>query len=832
MAISANATCSVRLLDYNNYYNRIIKAEQLALFPSDPDGYSKFELAQLGYVNFELNDGVQTRLVIRWTPTVVNQLPNYLIAYVPTNREADDYDVTRWFIIEQRKLSGSMYQLELRRDLVADYWERLVDAPMYIEKGVASMLDSARFNKEGVSLNQIKTWQRKIYDKLGVPWVLLYMPKNALPEAVEITAQFEVDDTNLDGVYDSEADYPFASYLAATQNKVAVSGAAIEMRFSGPYTQWWGVNRRWLYLENGVLSGLEPKMDNSGYLQIDTDSVDIELEQIPSTYFTYQKAIANYISAEVYDELLAETGKTYKIGNEYFSPRITVVNEIAEGRIIAGQSTFTTDLLTWLNSLTGVTRAYMVNSTLPDYAVEVLYDSWISFNFELVPVNTQSVKLTIPAATERYHSPILPYDVIAFNARTVKANYFYTQDDTIYSGIQDMSGALAEALATELSVKLAESEVYDIQLVPYYPNQNAISQLPGTGIKEYYISEDLDKRLPIFSFTGELVSQAYMLSTVEGRFNVGLSYRPPAIIGSDELVPSKNIWDFKVENECNMFRLVSPNWQGQFEFSATRNGGASSVEVLFKYKPFTPFIQVRPQFSQLYGASYQDARGLICGGDFSLPRLSNAWQNYEASNKNFQTIFDRQVENLETNQRLDRINQVAGILTNTANAALTAAKTSGGAGAILGSGASLGAGIFDFAISEARRTEVIDYTKDQFAAQMDNIRAMPNSIVNVGAQTPANTIWPVLEFYTCTEAERTAFRKKLLYNGMSIGRVDTLRPLLENMRPYVENGIATGEERFYYFQGRLIELNAGDAHEVTELAHELLLGIKIRGLGL
>lgn len=831
MAISANATCSVRLLDYNNYYNRIIKAEQLAFFPSDPDGYSKFELAQLGYVNFELNDGVQTRLVIRWTPTVVNQLPNYLIAYVPTNREADDYDVTRWFIIEQRKLSGSMYQLELRRDLVADYWEKLVDAPMYIEKGVASMNDPARFNKEGVSLNQIKTAQRRIFDRLGVPWVLLYMPKNALPEAVTISTQYNINESAVDGVYSTVEEYPFYQYINNSFIKAELDKVGIVMYFDKSWL--WKPRDGYYFDATGKLSGFYEPSRYAAQLKIeDTELFDWSANAIPAQYFTWHKAIEGAVDETLYNQITAETQKTYKIGDKFY--KVELISEVqGPTTISAGASSFATDIVAWARSLPGVTNAAIeVTETgiIIPQAIEVFCSNTYTCSLRLVEVDTAQVSITIPGTAQRYHSATLPYDVIAFNTAPVAAWYSYTEDDTTFSGIQQMSGAMAEAISTAISVQLAESEVYDIQLVPYYPDQNKIKY--GGG--QYYVNEVGNQVIPILSDTNALVSQAYMLETVSGSFQTTLQNKQLNVVGQYgyQLYPSNNIWDFKVENECNMYRLVSPNFQGQFEFSATRNGGGATLEVLFKYKPFTPFIQVRPQFSQLYGASYQDARGLICGGDFSLPRLSNAWQNYEASNKNFQTIFDRQVENLETNQRLDRINQVAGILTNTANAALTAAKTSGGAGAILGSGASLGAGIFDFAISEARRAEVIDYTKDQFAAQMDNIRAMPNSIVNVGAQTPANTIWPVLEFYTCTEAERTAFRKKLLYNGMTIGRVDTLRPLLENMKGYVENGIGTLEERFYYFQGRLIELNAGDAHEVTELAHELLLGIKIRGLGL
>lgn len=818
--------CIVRFLIYNNYYNRIIKAEALSSTGSTTDGYTQYQVLQRNVQNFNMGDGVNTQLIAELNDIGPAELPNYLIVYITREGETT---ISRWFIIEQDKLSGGMYRLNLRRDLVADYWEKLVDAPMYIEKGVASMTDPARFNKEGVSLNQIKTAQRRIFDKLGVPWVLLYMPKNALPEAVTISTQYNINESAVDGVYSTVEEYPFYQYINNSFVKADLDKVGIIM-YIEKYPLW--EYRDGYYFDaTGQLNGFYKPSVYAGQLRIEnTETLDLN---IPTQYFTWHKAIEGAVNETLYNQITAETQKTYKIGDKFY--KVELITEVAGPTTIsAGDSSFATDIVAWARSLPGVTNAAIEAASVPNFnisqTIEVFCSNTYNCRLRLVEVDTAQVSITIPGTAQRYHSATLPYDVIAFNTAPVAAWYNYTQDDTIYSGIQQMSGAMAEAISTAISVQLAESEVYDIQLVPYYPDQNKIKY--GGG--QYYVNEVGNQVIPILSDTNALVSQAYMLETVSGSFQTTLQSKQLNVVGQYgyQLYPSNNIWDFKVENECNMYRLVSPNFQGQFEFSATRNGGGATLEVLFKYKPFTPFIQVRPQFSQLYGASYQDARGLICGGDFSLPRLSSAWQSYEAANKNYQAIFDRQIQNLETTQRLDRWEQAVGAVTGVIGAGATGAKSGGVPGAIAGSASSTMGAAFDFAISEGRRKEVINYAQDNFAMQMDNIKAMPNSIANVGAQTPANTIWPVLEFYTCTEAERTAFRKKLLYNGMTIGRVDTLRPLLINMTSYVENGIGTLEERFYYFQGRLIELNAGDAHEVTELAHELLLGIKIRGIEL
>lgn len=81
-----------------------------------------------------------------------------------------------------------------------------------------------------------------------------------------------------------------------------------------------------------------------------------------------------------------------------------------------------------------------------------------------------------------------------------------------------------------------------------------------------------------------------------------------------------------------MYRLCSGNYQGVFEFSAAKSYGVTSFHIDCTFKPFNPYIHVTPNLGGLYGTNYstfKDARGLICGGDFSLAQLNNAWANYE-----------------------------------------------------------------------------------------------------------------------------------------------------------------------------------------------------------
>ena len=97
----------------------------------------------------------------------------------------------------------------------------------------------------------------------------------------------------------------------------------------------------------------------------------------------------------------------------------------------------------------------------------------------------------------------------------------------------------------------------------------------------------------------------------------------------------------KLANECDVLRLVSQNYSAIFEFSPAKSGGVDGFLADCTYKPWSPYIHILPKLKGLYGdnfVSIDDARGLICGGDMSLPQLSNAWANYQLQNKTYQEM--------------------------------------------------------------------------------------------------------------------------------------------------------------------------------------------------
>lgn len=115
------------------------------------------------------------------------------------------------------------------------------------------------------------------------------------------------------------------------------------------------------------------------------------------------------------------------------------------------------------------------------------------------------------------------------------------------------------------------------------------------------------------------------------------------------------IEDIKIANECDLYRLCSPNYNGAFDFNLMKNNKeVKKFNVDCQYKPYNPYIHVNPDFAGLYGRDFDDSRGLVCGGDFSIGIVNDQWNAYEIQNKNYQNIFNRQIQNMEVNNSIAR----------------------------------------------------------------------------------------------------------------------------------------------------------------------------------
>ncbi|MCM1505302.1 MAG: hypothetical protein NC127_08915 [Muribaculum sp.] len=834
------------LLSYNNYYNRLVKME------SNLSGYQRYlvqyngratdpngNTAVIQGINFVVGNYVDTTQVINWQ----GDIPDYLLVV------EDNIIQTRWFVVGAEKSREGQLVLTLHRDLVVDYYDNLMDpeTAIFVEKAMISGANDLIFNSEDMSFNQIKTSETMIKDASGCPWVCIYA---ASKDAQGVYTSFDVTTGTsipISQVFESEAEFNAWVPKKCFDTGKGLAGQNASLIYLHMIGQLDNTNtdffRGYGFHSTGdayITIVYDALAEFRGYVR-DIDMTIEEASQIVFTQwaaisraltFYYDKAGPEYIFPKVkYSQVVTYDPTAYSTINERLSQFIQVettrgtkyykvtatVYELPYGNynpVIATSSGEIDVALTPLtNPVTGIvtpgtsqTKRYVTLRFNPGKLKNI--------NIEEITSSVHSASMVI--SPTRYHLTDAPYDLFCMPlSDTLKITNSLVSDFEAVTANKQLAISVARELLSKYS---GAGTIYDAQILPYCPlTSTIVSQSNGEITLDLYDADKLSYS-PIPNENNEVVG--YLMHASVSSFSRRIELDNPIVIT-----------DYKIQNECDMYRLCSPNYDGVFEFSAAKNGGVSAINIQCTYKPYNPYVKLFPDWGRLYGESFSpdgfDARGLVCGGDFSLPVTSSAWETYELQNKNYQAIFNRQIQNLEITQSVQKIQEIwniaAGTIGASAQGASAGASVGGpigaAAGAITSGASSLIGGLLDRSLNNILRYEAIDYTRDQFGYQLGNIKALPESLSKVSAYNIDNKYFPFIEYYTCSAVERTALKNKIKYNGMTIMTIGTLQE-------YVAGYSGTDP---MYFKGKLIRLQGfkADYHILNALSGELYKGVFI-----
>lgn len=278
-----------------------------------------------------------------------------------------------------------------------------------------------------------------------------------------------------------------------------------------------------------------------------------------------------------------------------------------------------------------------------------------------------------------------------------------------------------------------------------------------------------------------------------------------------------HISDIKTENQTTKYRLVSPNGNGVFEFSPAKMTYANNTDIGFfvkcTYMPYQPYIRVFPQFARMYGSNYRDYRGLICGGDFSLSQISDSWEAYQVQNKNYQAMFNRQIESMDLQHRISFAQDITGALAGTLQGVAGGALIGGKVGAITGGVVSGIGGVADIATNSMLRADQREATIQQHNWQLQNIQALPYSVTKVNNFNVDSNYVPYLEVYVCDDSETDNFTKYLALRSYSINRygklVDYIKPTGRTFLKGMIVRLAEVDDDSHYLAAIADEVNQG-----------------------
>lgn len=863
---------TIALLEqFNNYFNRRIIRYDLAeeYFIHQNENQKNYYTFN---ANFIPNDGITTEHIVNAQAITWN--PDYCLII-----DAENNIYQRWFVIDSVRTTMGQYKLSLKRDTISDYYTEAINAPCFVEKATLSDNNPLIYNTENFTVNQIKQKEEFLKDRTNTPWIVGYLsngdldlsvldgatpypssgaaveyytfdvPDKAIENAtsvVDFYAALNIDPSvvNLNGNKASSG-IPLKETTLATKNTeryfqfnfevdTFINTSSVAMVFDGNGN-----------LSDALADKVKNRTFNDDFISIDLGRGIYSLKlgdenwEIKSSKLleladafknnTEVKAYLNgafnaYVNSEfdgsqIYQYPELSVLNSY-VGKKYYEPSTGTLYSVQslDTKYFLGYEEVSDPAITsYLKSIFYGTLDYKKYLSNPDKYEpgEKCFYIGVKVPLYTLTVNTSVVgklRYSLPAKIRVLEDN--PYRMFCMPLYSAKYSYESSTKPGTYH-ITDSKNDICFAIAMDISKKLSGAGwLTDLQILPYCPAQ-------------YWLSKSGENwRFDLSQSRDTSIIENTDFTYIQNGVGVGstLKYSNASFI----LFPNKSstsftinheipVTDKKVQNQCDFQRLCSPNYASAFQFNAVKNDGVDYFTVNMTCKPWNPFIQVYPNFKELYGNDFNDNRGLILAGEFSLPQVNDAWNTYELNNKTYQASFDRQIENMEVLHKQDMINKAAGVIGGTASAAATGFGMAGPVGAVVAGATSLVAGGTDLLMSQFAFKENRDLAKDQFGFSLANIQALPNTISKTTSLTINHKLYPFIEFYSCTEQEKIAFKNKIKFNGMTVGIISDL-----GIAPYIL-------ETETYIKGQLIELNiADDAHVSQDIFKELTQGVRIK----
>lgn len=819
---------SVYFYKFNNYYNRIIKRYENIEDYGDP-------IASQLNCNFVHGDGVNASFTLN-KGLNLNDTPDYCVV--------SDYNgnISRWYVINSFKSRSGQDLLTLRRDLIADFYDDVVSySPCLIRKGYVPQTNPFIFNDEGVKYNKQKESEILIKDNSECSYIIGFISNNASAQA---TVNGTVKSTDYDYYYPTLADFTYKNYVEGagnnhTESKRQINNNSPQTRiyysvtFSGKSKKGENLND---YKRNYELifrsTGIgKPSYYTSIYgtsvyngFYYNTNAYSNSVRLISSFPYGGSNNEINYLqnnfpnalfsnlnfsslqnaglkALEISDSLsdLSQfNGKKVKIGNVIY--KVSLGYENTTNRVVTyNNDPYSQNGQAFQSITTHFNNNRPTYSQLSSGNYDLYYDgSYYTFyrgDFKVM-ATTQDVYLIFTESQEDIHTAVdgpnarthlieQPYDMfMLINEDGVN----YKVGTTPYVSNHDVNINIAQAICQSYG-----SASYDIQIVPFNPIQGTIL---ADGTLNFYGFDTHE----IYNSSNQVIGHYVMCPSADLKL----------LLDKDEL--KFNPENYKLDYNTKQYRLCSPNQETVFDFSPAMNMGIDTWQVTANYRPYSSYIKIQPTWNWLYGVNQYngltDFRGLVYNSTLCITQLNDNYANYVANNKNFQQLFDNQINTL-TKQNAVQINAMEETLGWRSYTGMP-----------LSSVARVIGGYKDIEMQKELNNIALSKMQTDFNYQMDNIQSMPHTIKKLTQINGDTRIFPYIEVYSATEDEIRSFNNKIKYTGMTIMTTGKINDFLQ-----------VGEETF--IQASLIRLDTSRSEEsannqiAIEIANELDKGVYI-----
>ena len=270
-----------------------------------------------------------------------------------------------------------------------------------------------------------------------------------------------------------------------------------------------------------------------------------------------------------------------------------------------------------------------------------------------------------------------------------------------------------------------------------------------------------------------------------------------------------------INKECDTIKIVSPSRASQYLFRPYNNDGIMEFKTKITLRPYNTIIYIRPSTKGLLMYDYDDKDCLIISEDFSLTAVTSEWTNYIYNNRNYNDVFERQIQGREFERTWERkiedAQKKSDEWTSRNISAQKASTYTGNLPIISSVAGAIGTAFqdqtymqmaqIDRQYNEALYQEGIQLSRDLFEMQLENIQSQP--IVPSKISTLDAKLLPgvYLEYYSSNPSELQAINDFYKFNG---NRIDAYGTFSQYLGWFVRGKIIISQ---FYTQPELDELN-------------------------
>lgn len=435
------------------------------------------------------------------------------------------------------------------------------------------------YNSENIETNQQRKSAELLKDDTKMAWLIGFVDREAPAKTFAVNSTVVAD-------YEMSS-YKYKEYFTKDANSVTLLYGYVYVtntQYSSSQTAFkFALNEyaEQTYLGNSTSKGDYKYTDQNGTLKSYIQSNGIDLAVNISTKHSLYDGIS---SDSNYNSLLYEEDKIVRDGTDFYKIGLKVETHERTYRITEDKDG--EYLLTYLTNFMKGFAGY--KSGTPYFEIYIKYNS---LRLTKTPIVEGEYTVDYPVKTGHLINKSAPFDVFCIP---------YSDDMKIKVGTKEIQAnkQFAMSIASELSRNLG-NYCYDIQLLPYCP-------MTGYKVTDniFDINSTDSKRYTPIKKGDQIVYWMFWSTSNEKSFTI----QHPIQVSNK-----------KIQNQCEIYRLCSPNYNGQYAFNVAKNEGVDYFNVDITYLPVSSYIHVVPNLKGLYG-NYSDNSpiGLICKGEFSI----------------------------------------------------------------------------------------------------------------------------------------------------------------------------------------------------------------------